>query len=60
MARGAGRKLLAFIMRLMATETGRLVAMGCMALLATEFRVLARIFRKLILRTGVAFTTGIH
>ena len=60
MARDAGRKLLALMVRLMAIETGRLVAMGRMALLATELRVLARIFRKLILRIGVAFTTGIQ
>ena len=42
MAFGAGRNHLTFIVRLMTVETGWFVAMGSVALLATEFRVFAR------------------
>src|ERR1700680_5071371 len=60
MARSAGRQLLAFMVRLVAAETGRLVAVSSVALLATEPGVFARELGKLILRHGVAFAAGIE
>ena len=60
MARGAGRQLLTFMVRLVAAETGRFVAVGSVAFLATEPGVFARKLGELILRPRVAFAASIE